>query len=109
MRIWDLPPGMLCRNHLLGEHRELHAIWSIINEKKQGYRHHPETLRWQGKLLALYLRHEQLVEEMTKRGYHHRSPLRKKQATGKKVQDVLLDSIPKQKRLLREKHCGCRV
>jgi hypothetical protein len=24
MRIWDLPPERLCRQHLLGEHREGH-------------------------------------------------------------------------------------
>ena len=26
MRIWDIPLDRLCRNHLLGEHNELHAI-----------------------------------------------------------------------------------
>lgn len=34
MRIWDLSPKRLCRNHLLGEHRELHAIWA---GGKKGY------------------------------------------------------------------------
>ncbi len=33
MRIWDIPPKLLCRNHLLGEHRELHAIWSILTQE----------------------------------------------------------------------------
>jgi len=30
VRIWDLPPAEPCRAHPLGEHRELHAIWSIL-------------------------------------------------------------------------------
>ena len=44
---------------------------------------HPETIRWKGKLNAMYLRHEELVEEMTHRGYNHKSPLDKRKATGK--------------------------
>lgn len=45
MRIWDISPGKLCKNHLLGEHRELHAIWTVITENKKGYSKHPETIR----------------------------------------------------------------
>jgi hypothetical protein len=63
MRIWDLPSKRLCRNHLLGEHRELHAIWSVLVNGKKGYSRHPETLRWKGKLKALFGRHEALVME----------------------------------------------
>ena len=70
MRIWDIPPSKLCRNHLLGEHRELHAMWAVITQKKKGYSMHPETIRWKGKLMAMYLRHEELVKEMSSRGYH---------------------------------------
>ncbi len=109
MRIWDIPPENLCRNHLLGEHRELHAIWSILIHQKKGYAHHPETLRWKGKQKALYLKHGQIVKEMLKRGYRHDSPLEKKYALGKKTQDVFLDSLQKQVRMLREKKCGCQI
>jgi hypothetical protein len=69
MRIWDISPEKLCRNHLLDEHRELHAIWSILKNNKKDYAHHPETLRWKGKKKALYFRHEHLVKEMVRRGY----------------------------------------
>ena len=48
MRIWDVNPGYLNRQSLLGEHRELHAIVSIIKNNKKGYSRHPETLRWMG-------------------------------------------------------------
>jgi hypothetical protein len=64
MRIWDIPSEKLCRNHLLGEHRELHAVWSILINIKKGYAHHPKTVRRKGKQKALYVRHEQLVKEM---------------------------------------------
>jgi len=50
MRIWDIAPEKLCRNHLLGEHRELHAVWAILTKDKKGYSRHPEVLRWKGKL-----------------------------------------------------------
>ena len=70
MRIWDIPPDKLCRNHLLGEHSELHAIWSILTKDKKGFARHPETLRWKGKLKALYIKHEIIVQEMKKRGFN---------------------------------------
>jgi len=79
MRIWDVPPKKLCRAHLLGEHRELHAIWSVIVNGKKGYARHPETLRWKGKLKAFFERHEALVVEMSNRGYRHRSLLAKRE------------------------------
>lgn len=109
MRIWDIPPAQLCRNHLLGEHRELHAIWSILVHNKKGYASHPETLRWRRKQKALYLRHEQIVKEMTKRRYRHQSPLEKRYATGSDKQDVFLDSPSEQVRLLHQKKCECKV
>lgn len=107
MRIWDISPKHLCRNHLLGEHRELHAIWSILTRNKTGYSRHPETLRWQGKLKALYLIHEKLVNEMTRRNYNHKSPLDKRLARGKCDQDCYINTIPEQKHILHKKSCDC--
>ena len=107
MRIWDLEPRRLCARHLLGEHRELHGLWNILTLDKRGYRHHPETLRWVGKLAALYERHERLVAEMSRRGNEHRSPLDRKLARGKRRQDAFVDSVPAQRRILREKGCEC--
>ena len=34
MRVWDVSPKELCRAHLLGEHRELHAIWTILTQTR---------------------------------------------------------------------------
>ncbi|WDP91082.1 MAG: DUF1722 domain-containing protein [Desulfobacter sp.] len=75
MRIWDIDPGFLNDQSLLGEHRELHGLMSIHINNKKGYSRHPETLRWQHSLTGLYQRHELLVSEMTLRGMNHNSPL----------------------------------
>lgn len=75
MRIWDINPGYLNRQSLLGEHRELHGIVSIITQKKKGYAKHPETLRWSGYGWALKQRHRLLAAEMALRGYTDRSPV----------------------------------
>ena len=109
MRIWDLEPERLCRQHLLGEHRELHGLWVILTQDKKGFSRHPETLRWRGKLQALYLRHEGLVAEMGRRGYRHNTPLPAEQATGLAQQDDYKDSPAAQVEILRRKGCGCRV
>ena len=107
MRIWDIPPDKLCRKHLLGEHSELHAIWTILTQGRKGYSKHPETMRWKGKLKALYDRHQRLVDEMAKRGYRHHSPLSHRLATGAAEQDVYLNSYDEQCNILRHKGCGC--
>lgn len=109
MRIWDIPPKYLCRKHLLAEHRELHGLWNILTKHKGkgGYSYHPETLRWAGKKKALYLRHEALVKEFRRRGYRHLTPLNKKLADGKARQNIFVDSIKRQKILLKKKLCPC--
>ena len=72
MRMWLVPPEVLCRNHLLGEHRELHALVGIIRSGKKldGYVNNNliETD-------YIQRRHQLLAEEMTRRGYNHHSPL----------------------------------
>lgn len=76
MRIWDINAGYLNRQSLLGEHRELHGIVSIIVNGKKGYAKHPETMRWIGYGWALRIRHRQLTCEMALRGYTDKSPVR---------------------------------
>lgn len=107
MRIWDLPPDQLCRKHLLGEHRELHALWTILTQDKKGYRNHPETKRWEGKLPALFARHEALVAEMGRRGYTHSSPLDQSLSIGEREQDTFVNTIEEQIAILASKGCGC--
>lgn len=109
MRVWDLPPDILCDSHLLGEHSEIHAIWSILTEDKEGYRNHPEVRRWEGKLKALYKRHEEIVREMEERGYSETSPLDESLTTGDADQNEYIDTPEEQKRILKEKNCDCAV
>ena len=75
MRVWDVNPGYLNRQSLLGEHRELHGIVSIFMHNKKGYAKHPETLRWVDCTWALRIRHQQLVSEMNLRGYTDKTPV----------------------------------
>jgi len=75
MRIWDINPGYLNRQSLLGEHRELHGIVSIIVNGKKGYSKHPETIRWAGYGWALRIRHQLLSAEMSLRNFTDKSPV----------------------------------
>jgi hypothetical protein len=107
MRIWDLQARALCDRHLLGEHRELHAVWTVLTEGKRGYANHPEVRRWRRRLAALYARHESQVEEMRRRGFSHRSPLDPELATGDSSQPELVDPLSVQRDRLRRRGCGC--
>ncbi len=109
MRIWDIPASKLCTKHLLGEHRELHAIWNILTQNKSGYSRHPETLRWKGKLAALYLRHEELVNEMIGTNYHHKSELNRKYAIGFSNQNQFVNTYDEQIKILKNKGCKCKL
>jgi hypothetical protein len=110
MRIWDLPVELLCRQHLLGEHRELHGLWNIYVKGKKGYRNHPETRRWDGKLLALWHRHQNQVKEMKARGYNHKSDLGPIPQLGHSaIQMDYINTPEEQVMILREKGCECKV
>ena len=109
MRIWDLDPTWLCRQHLLGEHRELHAVWSILVNKRKGYRRHPEVIRWDGALRALYKRHKLLVSELQRRGYRHASPLDHRRASGSAEPHGFVDPPDRQIEILKDKGCDCNV
>ncbi|MDZ7860908.1 MAG: DUF1722 domain-containing protein [Candidatus Krumholzibacteriota bacterium] len=103
MRIWDINPGYLNRQSLLGEHRELHAVVSIVRNNKKGYSKHPETLRWIGYGWALKQRHKLIVAEMNLRGYVDRSPVNLR---SKKNQwpAVFIDSPASQLSILSKKY-----
>ncbi|MCL4430012.1 MAG: pyrimidine dimer DNA glycosylase/endonuclease V [Chloroflexi bacterium] len=75
VRIWCVPASELDRQHLLGEHAELHCIVGALLGKYQAYRNHPETLRFKDRIDQLYFRHQEQVQEMQKRGYKHNTPL----------------------------------
>lgn len=70
--MWMIPPKLLCNQHLLGEHSEIHK--HRHNFEKQ----HSMTGRIYPKVLieplALETRHDILVDEMLSRGMNHQSP-----------------------------------
>ena len=97
MRIWDIHPGYLSRQSLLGEHAELHGLASILRAQRQpsalagrgrrakragGYANHPEVKRWRTFGWALGHRHKLLVAEMAQRGFRHQSPVTLRAAAG---------------------------
>lgn len=102
MRIWDINPGYLNRQSLLGEHREIHGLFNVVYEKKTGYSRHPETLRWYGKLSALKKRHDLLVSEMLLRKYGHHTPMKDTGDSSK--QNHFVDPPFRQFEILSEKY-----
>ena len=105
MRVWDVHPGYLNRQSLLGEHRELHGVVAILRHGKQGYSNHPETKRWKQRGWALRQRHRLLAAEMAFRGYRDRTPVRLRSAAGE-WPESFVDSPSGQFGLLAEKYRG---
>lgn len=68
MRMWMVDPKILCRKHLLGEHGEIHKHRHNFVKK-----HKMNGRIGQIEPLAMEERHDQLAEEMLKRGYNHQS------------------------------------
>jgi hypothetical protein len=106
MRVWDILPNELCNRHLVGEHAEIHAVWSVITGNKRGYASHPEVERWRGNLPALARRHSQVAAEMGLRGFRHSSPIRPK-VEGELGRIELIVSVEEQRRILLAKSCDC--
>jgi hypothetical protein len=72
MRMWMVNPSKLCRQHLLGEHNEVHMLAGSMNKLRsiQGF--------IDNKLvdpMHVTARHNALAKEMESRGYHHGSPI----------------------------------
>jgi len=103
MRIWDVHPGYLSRQSLLGEHRELHGLVNILTQGKKGYSRHPETLRWVGFGWALKQRHALLAAEMALRGYQDKTPVLTR--SGKAQWPTIFIDLPHQQfQLLQKKY-----
>ena len=72
MRMWMVDPRGMCRQHLLGEHSELHKFapgWA----KGCGLGGYVKSNCIEPESYAR--RHDELVAEMHSRGYTHRTPL----------------------------------
>ena len=72
MRMWNINPNKLCRNHLLGEHVEMHKLVGNLTKGRsvQGYIDLGLI-----EVHNIRKRHDELVIEMERRGYNHKSPL----------------------------------
>ena len=72
MRMWGVNTNILCRQHLLGEHKEVHMLVGCLNKDKniKGFIDLGHV-----QINLIKKRHNQLVKEMKKRGYNHQSPL----------------------------------
>lgn len=71
MRMWMLNPKYLCREHLLGEHNEIHK------HRHNFVKGHSIKGRIAGNAVApkqMKERHDALAVEMIARGYNHQSP-----------------------------------
>jgi len=72
MRMWGVNPKLMCRRHLLGEHVEMHMFKGCLDKGKsiKGY---IDTGLVYTPLIGA--RHDELAQEMTKRGYSHKSKM----------------------------------
>ncbi|MFA5363905.1 MAG: pyrimidine dimer DNA glycosylase/endonuclease V [Candidatus Bathyarchaeia archaeon] len=61
-------PRFMCRQHLLGEHVEIHMFIGTLTKNKTVKGYLEKGLL---EVHSLYARHEELVKEMTRRGYKH--------------------------------------
>ena len=72
MRMWMVNPKLLCRQHLLGEHSEIHKHrHNFVKRHKISGRIFPIVLIEPESMSS---RHDELVREMIARGYNHNSP-----------------------------------
>lgn len=73
MRMWMIQPNKLCRQHLLGEHFEIHK--AVGNLRHSGKWTKSLTQRGFLEPQNFLSRHDTLVKEMQRRGFTHNSPL----------------------------------
>lgn len=72
MRMWMIPSKLLCKKHLLGEHGEIHKHrHNFIKQHKITNRIYPVV---QIEPASMKQRHDELADEMIRRGYNHESP-----------------------------------
>ena len=72
MRMWNVKPEVMCRKHLLGEHVEMHMFLSALTSGKKldGYVRSGFV-----EIHNIKRRHNELAQEMVRRGYRHNSPM----------------------------------
>ena len=74
MRMWLVPLHLLCRQHFLGYHRELHTMWRTIELGKYNLIHGHTKLN-QIDVSKIISEHKLCELEMIRRNYNHKSPI----------------------------------
>lgn len=98
--MWNVSPKKMCRQHLLGEHLEMHMLATTIKQGKSiiGYVHNglvePHNIK---------LRHDALVREMLMRGYQHKTPMEAFEVERQGYVDVEANEV-----LLQERCNACK-
>jgi hypothetical protein len=72
MRMWNVPTEMLCNQHLLGEHVEMHMFAGSIRLGKSIVGFIAKGFVETDKIKS---RHDALAVELLKRGFRHNSPM----------------------------------
>lgn len=70
MRMWMINPELLCRKHLLGEHNELHKFKPSFEKQ---HNMNKRIILNQIEPSSMKIRHDELAQEMIRRGYKHQS------------------------------------
>ena len=72
LRLWMVDPRIMCKQHLLGEHVEIHMFVGTILKRKSLDGYIANNLLEPKSLIS---RHEELVIEMVNRNMNHKSEL----------------------------------
>jgi hypothetical protein len=104
--MWMVDPKLMCHQHLLGEHVELHMLtaWIVSGKKVDGW-----ALNNCLEPKAIGARHRQLAAEMMKRGYQHLSPLRQPVVAAHQYPHVRVDNAAALAELQRRCKACCNL
>lgn len=67
-----IKPKLLCKNHLLGEHNEIHKHIASFNKQHKIIGRLIPIIQIEPS--SMRIRHDELVDEMLNRKYNHKSP-----------------------------------
>lgn len=73
MRMWNVNPKLMCRQHLLGEHLEMHMFTGCLRNRVNLFGYIRAGLV---EIKNIKKRHDKLVIEMKRRGYNHKTPIK---------------------------------
>jgi len=96
MRMWMVDPRIMCQQHLVGQHHELHMIAGCLAKGRSLRGYMQKGLIEPTNLIK---RHNTLVEEMISRKYNHKTPLNFETPKSEISVDELLAHVDKEESL----------